>query len=209
MPITQQPWGQTADGIPVDLYTLTNANGLVTTIANYGGAVVTLQVPDRRGALGDVVLGFDSLEPYLARHPYFGVVVGRVANRTSYSRFTLNGHEYHVTPTHGPHHLHGGTQGFDRKVWAAQPGESANGPTLTLTYRSPDGEEGYPGNLDTQLVYTLTHDNALEISYDTVPDQDTVVNLTNHSYFNLAGQGDILDHIMTIDADFYTPMGEG
>jgi aldose 1-epimerase len=211
MGIEKQSWGQAGDGLPVDLYTLTNINGLVTTIATYGGAVVTLQVPDRAGALADVVLGFDTLEPYLSRHPYFGVIVGRVANRIGGARFTLNGHEYHLTKTHGDNHLHGGLHGFDQKVWAAEASETPGGPALILRSRSADGEEGYPGALDTQVVYTLTNDNALKIEYDAVPDQDTIVNLTNHSYFNLAGagSGDILGHELMIDADFYTPMGEG
>ncbi|MCW5880539.1 MAG: galactose mutarotase [Anaerolineae bacterium] len=207
MSITHTPWGQTADGTPVALYTLTNRHGVEARIATYGGIVVSLRVPDREGRLADVVLGFDSLEPYLARHPYFGALVGRVANRLGGARFTLNGVEYHVTRTHGENSLHGGLNGFDRQVWAAHASEMTDGPRLELAYLSPDGEEGYPGALDVHVAYTLTDDNALVIDYRATPDADTLVNLTNHSYFNLAGAGagDILDHVLTIHADAFTP----
>ncbi len=207
MSISHAPWGQTSDGTPVALYTLTNRDGLEARIATYGGIVVSLRAPDRDGRWADVVLGFDSLEPYLARHPYFGALVGRVANRLAGARFTLNGVEYHVTRTHGENNLHGGVNGFDRKVWAAHASEATDGPRLELTYLSPDGEEGYPGALDVHVTYSLTDDNALVIDYRATPDADTLVNLTNHSYFNLAGtgEGDILGHVLTIHADAFTP----
>lgn len=207
MSITRQGWGQTADGRAVDLYTLVNGQGIAASITNYGGAVVTLHVPDRDGRWADVVLGYDRLEPYLARHPYFGVIVGRVTNRTGGASFQLNGVEYHLAKNQGDNHAHGGFEGFDRKVWEAQPEETADGPRLVLTYLSPDGEEGYPGALHVRLVYTLTHDNALRIDYHAVPDQATIVSLTNHSYFNLAGAGagSVMDHILWLDADQYTP----
>ncbi len=207
MPTQTQPFGQTQQGVAVNLYTLTNAAGLEARITNYGGIIVSLRVLDRAGRLDDVVLGFDSLAPYLARHPYFGALVGRVANRTAHSRFTLNGVERHVTPTHGEHQLHGGPQGFDRGVWQARPSETVAGPSLELSHLSPDGDQGYPGNLQVTVTYTLTDDNALRIEYLAVPDQDTPVNLTNHSYFNLrgAGNGDILGHVLWLDADAYTP----
>lgn len=207
MSISHIPWGEAAGGAPVDLYTLINRHGVEARITNYGGIVVNLRVPDRDGHLADVVLGFDRLEPYLARHPYFGALVGRVANRLGGATFTLDGVEYHVTKTHGEDHLHGGINGFDRQVWAAHASETADGARLELAYHSPDGEEGYPGNLDINVTYTLTDDNALVIDYRATPDADTLVNLTNHSYFNLAGagEGDILGHVLTLHADAFTP----
>ncbi|MCW5853763.1 MAG: galactose mutarotase [Anaerolineae bacterium] len=207
MSIIQQEWGQTADGRAVDLYTLVNRQGVTTSITNYGGAVVTLHVPDREGNLADVVLGYDTLTPYLARHPYFGVIVGRVTNRTGGAMFYLNGVAYHLSKNAGQNHAHGGLEGFDRKVWGAQAEETAEGPSLVLTYLSPDGEEGYPGALRVQVIYTLTHDNALRIDYHAAPDQTTIVSLTNHSYFNLAGEGagSVMDHVLWLDADDYTP----
>lgn len=211
MSITQQGWGQTADGRGVDLYTLENGHGLRAQIATYGGILVTLQVPDRDGRAADVVLGFDTLEPYLARHPYFGALVGRVANRIGGAKFHLDGVEYHVTKTHGDNHLHGGLHGFDRQVWDAKAEETENGPRLTLSYLSPDGEEGYPGALRVQVTYTLTHDNALRLDYQAVPDRPTPISLTNHSYFNLAGEGNgtVLDHTLWLDADEFTPTNAG
>lgn len=189
MTIAKRPFGQTHDGTPVDLYTLTNSNGLHSTITNYGGKIVTLTAPDRHGTLADVVLGFDHLEEYLQPNPFFGTIVGRCANRMGNARFALNGVEYYLTPNEGTHHSHGGEIGFDKVLWAAEGAEGATGPQLTLRYDSADGEEGYPGTLAVTVQYTLTADNALRIEYEAVPDRDTIVSLTNHSYFNLAGAG--------------------
>ncbi len=209
--ITQQPFGSTREGVPVELFTLTNAHGLTTTITNYGGKVVTLFAPDRAGVLADVVLGFDDLAGYLAPNPFFGTLVGRYANRIRGARFTLNGIVHHLTPSEGGNSLHGGAVGFDKVIWDAHASEGANGPQLALTYRSRDGEEGYPGTLDVTVTYTLTNDDALDIRYDAVTDKDTVVNLTNHSYFNLAGAGagTILDHVLRINAAAFTPTDAG
>jgi aldose 1-epimerase len=207
--ITKSDFGQTADGTKVDLYTLTNAHGVVAKITNYGGIVTELHVPDKAGAMADVVLGFDDLKGYLGTHPFFGALVGRVANRIAKGRFTLDGKDYTLAVNNGPNALHGGEKGFDKRVWQAVTASGAGGaPALRLTYHSANGEEGYPGNLDATVTYTLTDDNALRIDYEAKTDQATPVNLTNHSYFNLAGQGHgtILDHVLMIAADYYTPV---
>lgn len=205
MNITRQPFG-TADGIPVELFTLSNDRGLSTAITNYGGRIVTLFAPDRAGVPADIVLGFDSLDGYVARNPFFGALVGRVANRTGRARFGLNGVEYALTPGDGGNHLHGGAKGFDKRAWHARTVQRPGAVGLVLTYLSADGEEGYPGNLLSTVTYTLTDENALVIDYDAVPDRDTIVSLTNHSYFNLAGagNGDVLGHELTLDADAIT-----
>jgi aldose 1-epimerase len=208
MKITQQPFGQTRDGVAVTLYTLTNDNGLEANITNYGGIIVSLFAPDQAGNRADVVHGFDSLDGYLGKHPFFGCAVGRFANRIAGGKFTLNGVEYTLALNNGPNHLHGGLQGFDKKVWASQPFEQAGAVGLTMRYRSPDGEEGYPGNLDVTMVYTLTAQNELKIEYTAAADQSTIINLTNHTYFNLAGKGDILGHQLMINADYFTPVNE-
>jgi len=206
MSVTKKPFGQMADGTPVDLYTLTNANGLQAKITTYGGAVVSLVVPDRGGKLADVVLGLETLEEYVEKSPYFGCIAGRYANRIAKGKFTLNGVEYTLAQNDGPNHLHGGNRGFDKVVWDAQE-KSGDGAGLGLTYLSRDGEEGYPGNLSVKVTYTLTDDDALRIDYLANTDADTIVNLTNHTYFNLAdgGAGDILGHELMIDADRFTP----
>jgi aldose 1-epimerase len=192
----------------VELYTLTNKNGLSTRITNYGATVVTLNVPDRSGRLADIVLGYDNVADYLTTAHYFGAIVGRYGNRIANGRFSLAGVEYSLAQNDGSNSLHGGVKGFDKVVWDAQQINSPDGPALELTYLSPDGEEGYPGNLSVKVVYTLTNDNALKIDYTATTDQDTVVNLTHHSYFNLAGHdsGDILGHELTINADRFTPV---
>ncbi len=207
----KEPFGQTQDGLPVDLWTLTNKNGVTVSITNYGGIVTALSVPDRTGAFKDVVLGFDALDGYLKGHPYFGAIIGRYGNRIAKGRFTLNGVEYKLAPNNGENHLHGGVRGFDKAVWSAREAPGPDGPALELTYLSKDGEEGYPGNLSVKVVYTLTDNNELRIDYTATTDKDTIVNLTNHSYFNLAGQGegDILGHEMTIFADKFTPVDAG
>jgi aldose 1-epimerase len=209
--ITKQPFGKTADGTPVDIYTLTNAKGMEARITNYGGIVVSLKTPDRNGKLDDVVLGFDALDSYLKGHPFFGALVGRYGNRIGKGRFEIDGKEYKLLVNNGENHLHGGAKGFDKKVWQAKSGKSADGPTLELKYTSADMEEGYPGKLDVTVVYTLTNDNGLKIDYTAKTDKPTHVNLTNHSYFNLAGagNGDILKHEMMINADRATKVDKG
>ena len=211
MSISHVPWGEAAGGAPVDLYTLINRHGVEARITNYGGIVVNLRVPDRDGHLADVVLGFDRLEPYLARHPYFGALVGRVANRLGGATFTLDGVEYHVTKTHGEDHLHGGINGFDRQVWAAHASETADGARLELAYHSPDGEEGYPGNLAAAVTYTLGDDNRLGVLFEATTDRPTIVNLCNHCYWNLAADParPILDHVLRINAARYLPVDPG
>jgi aldose 1-epimerase len=193
------------------MYSLTNANGLTAEIITFGGTITSLQVPDRDGKLVDVVLGYDNLGQYESQdNPYFGSVIGRYANRIAKGRFTLNGVEYTPAVNNGPNHLHGGIKGFDKVVWNAQVIEEADGPALKLTYLSKDGEEGYPGNLTCTVIYALTNDNELKINYEAVTDKATVVNLTNHSYFNLAGydSGDILGHELMLNADSFTPSDE-
>lgn len=197
-------FGRLADGTPVDLFTLTNAGGLVARITNYGTILTELHVPDREGRLGDVVLGFDNLKQYLAGHPYFGCTVGRVANRIARGRFQLDGRTYKLAVNNGPNHLHGGLKGFDKVVWRAEilPGAEA---AVRFTHTSPDGDEGYLGNLAVTVVMTLTRDHALAIDYTATTDQPTPVNLTNHTYFNLAGGGNVLGHELKLAARHYTP----
>lgn len=208
MKIKKEHFGTLTDGRAVALYTLVNDNGLKTTITSYGGIVVSLWVPDRDGTPGDVVLGFDTLDEYIKHNPFFGCLIGRYGNRIGGGRFTLDGVEYVLAQNNGPNHLHGGRQGFDKKLWDAQAIELPNGPALKLRYVSPDGEEGYPGTLSVEVVYTLTNDNALRMDYRATTDKPTLVNLTNHSYFNLsAGQAEtILDHELTLYADHFTPV---
>jgi aldose 1-epimerase len=205
--VEKKDFGKTADGTAVDIYTLTNANGMKAKIMTYGGIVTELHVPDRDGKLADVVLGFDDLKSYLAGHPHFGAVAGRVANRIAKGKFTLDGKEYKLAVNNGPNSLHGGKVGFDKKVWKAESFEGKDGVGVKMIYTSPDGEEGYPGTLTTTMTYTLTDKNELRIDYHATTDKPTIVNLTNHSYFNLAGHdsGNVLAHEMTIEADKYTP----
>ncbi|MCS7157212.1 MAG: galactose mutarotase [Blastocatellia bacterium] len=206
--VKKEIFGRTPDGEVVELYTLTNAKGMEVKITNYGGIVVSLRVPDRQGRFDDVVLGFDRLEDYLKGHPYFGAIIGRYANRIAAGRFVLNGVSYQLTLNEGQNHLHGGRKGFDKVVWKARPVRSARGIGVRLTYLSRDGEEGYPGNLAVTVTYLLTEENELRIEYTATTDRDTIVNLTHHSYFNLAGQGrrDILDHQLQINAQYFTPI---
>lgn len=207
----KQSFGKTAAGVDVDLYTLANGNGVEAAITTYGGIVVSLKTPDRAGLSSDVVLGFDSLDGYLKGHPYFGALIGRYGNRIAKGRFSLNGVEYKLAVNNGENHLHGGLQGFDKVVWKARDVSTPEAASLELTYLSKDGEEGYPGNLSVTVTYTLTAKNELRIDYLAATDKDTVVNLTNHSYFNLAGQGqgDILGHEVTINASRFLPVDAG
>ncbi len=208
MKIKKQSFGTLPDGAEVALYTLVNAQGMRVTITTYGGAVVSLTAPDRAGTYADVVLGFDALEGYLGLNPFFGCLVGRFGNRIAHGKFTLDGVEYTLALNDGANHLHGGVKGFDKRLWAARAFEAADGPALELTYTSADGEEGYPGALSVKVVYTLTDDNALRIEYTATTDKPTIVNLTNHSYFNLsAGAANtILDHALMLNADRFTPV---
>ncbi len=210
MNIKKQVFGKTAAGISPDLYSLTNANGLETQISNYGGIIVSLMAPDRNGKLEDVVLGFDSLNKYIEHSPYFGCLVGRYANRIANGKFTLNGLDYTFVQNDGQNHLHGGIKGFDKAVWQAEELKNGDEVGLQLSYLSQDAEEGYPGNLSVKVIYTLTNNNELKMEYFATTDQDTVVNLTNHSYFNLAGDksGDILGHELMIAAARFTPIDE-
>jgi aldose 1-epimerase len=206
--VRQEPYG-TADGKQVSLFRLTNRKGVEAKITNYGGIVVSLTAPDRKGQMDDVVLGFDTLDEYVAGNPpYFGALIGRYANRIALGRFRLNGVEYKLAANNDPNHLHGGVKGFDKVVWDARPLPARAGAALELTYLSRDGEEGYPGNLRARVVYTLTDRNELRIDYSATTDKDTVVALTHHSYFNLKGQGngDILDHQLTLNASRFTPI---
>jgi aldose 1-epimerase len=203
--ITEKSFG-TDDGVPITLYTLHNRNGVSVSICNYGGLVTSLKVPDKNGKFGDVVLGYNSLAGYLTSTPYFGALIGRYGNRIAKGKFTLDGQEYTLATNNGPNALHGGLKGFDKVIWQAHAVESESGPSLELTYFSKDGEEGYPGNLAVKAVYTLTDDNALKLEYTATTDKDTVVNLTHHSYFNLAGKGTVLGHVVMINADKFTPV---
>jgi aldose 1-epimerase len=203
-------FGKMADGTPVELYTLTNPQGLKVKIVTYGGIITELHVPDRNGKFEDVVLGFDNLQQYLDGHPYFGCITGRVANRIAKGKFTLDGKEYTLATNNGPNHLHGGNKGFDKAVWRAREDSRGDGVAVRLDHTSPDGDEGYPGTLRVTVVYVLTHKDELRIEYTATTDKATTVNLTNHTYFNLAGHGSgtVLDHELAIHADEYTPVDE-
>ena len=199
-------FGITADGTPVKVYALRNKNGMEADILTYGGIIQSLQVPDKNGKLGDVVLGYDYLSGYETNSPYFGALIGRYGNRIAKGHFTLDGITYTLATNNCPNTLHGGFKGFDKAIWHATPGSSALGQTLELTYVSHDGEEGFPGKLTVTALYTLTEDNSIRLDYTATTDHDTVVNLTQHSYFNLAGQGDILNHVVYLAADKFTPV---
>jgi aldose 1-epimerase len=204
--IIVKPFGRAPDGSEVNLYTLRNSNGMEVGICNYGGLVIFLKVPDRSGKFADVVLGYDNLPDYIKDSPYFGALIGRYGNRIAKGKFTLGGKEYTLAVNNGPNALHGGLKGFDKVVWEPRYLASLEGPALELVNVSKDGEEGYPGTLSVIAVYTLTEDNALKLQYTATTDKDTVVNLTHHSYFNLAGKGDILNHQVMIPADKFTPV---
>jgi aldose 1-epimerase len=206
MQVSKLPFGKTADGASVDIFTLRNKKGAEARILNYGGIVVSLTMPDRNGQMGDVTLGYDNLESYLKDSPFFGALVGRYGNRIARGKFTLNGKEYTLAINNGPNALHGGIKGFDKVIWEARTLPTTEGPALELRYVSKDGEEGYPGNLSVTAVYTLTENNALKIQYSASTDQETILNLTHHSYFNLAGKGDVLNYQVMIPADTFTPV---
>jgi aldose 1-epimerase len=209
--ITKANFGKTPDGQSVELYTLRNANGAEAAIMTYGGIVQKLTMPDKNGKLGDIVLGYDSLQGYIDKTPYFGALIGRYGNRIGGAKFSLEGKTYTLATNNGPNSLHGGMKGFDKVVWTAKPSIGVHGPQLVLAYFSKDMEEGFPGNLEVTAIYTLTDDNALKVEFNAKTDKPTVCNLTHHSYFNLAGQGngDILGHVVYINSDKTTPVDSG
>jgi aldose 1-epimerase len=212
--ISMRPYGM-VDGKSVNAYTLTNTNGLKMEVINYGGIITRLYVPDRNGKLEDIVLGYDDLASYVEANPYFGAIIGRVGNRIAHGKFTLDGKVYTLATNNAPGdipcHLHGGEKGFDKVVWSAVPSLEKGEASITFHYISADGEEGYPGNLDVKVTYRLTNANELVCEYEATTDKATVVNLTNHTYFNLAGagKGDILSHELMLNADRYTPVNAG
>jgi aldose 1-epimerase len=206
--VVSEAFGSLPSGTRIEAYTLTNSNGVEVRAITYGGIIVSLKVPDRNGELHDVVLGYDDLAGYLTESPYFGAIIGRYGNRIGGGRFVLDGQAYTLATNNGPNHLHGGIKGFDKVVWEAEPFEKADSVGVSFSYTSRDGEEGYPGNLVVTVTYSLTAENELVFDYHAVADKATPVNLTQHSYFNLAGaaSGDILDHELTINADSFTPV---
>lgn len=206
--ITKQAYGQLEDGRTVDQYQLKNTNGMAVEVITYGGIITSWTAPDKTGAYENVVLGYDSLTQYLASSPYFGAIIGRYGNRIAKGQFTLEATTYELATNDGPNHLHGGLKGFDKVLWSADTATSADGASLILRYESADMEEGYPGNLSVQVTYTLTTDDALQVDYEAATDKTTIVNLTQHSYFNLSGDFSqtILDHELMIAADQYLPV---
>ncbi|HCS49393.1 MAG: galactose mutarotase [Candidatus Aminicenantes bacterium RBG_19FT_COMBO_58_17] len=209
MNVQKQPFGETPDGTAVEIYTLTNDKGFKARVTTYGATLVSLEVPDRTGKLGDIVLGYDGLDGYIKNNPYFGSIVGRYGNRIAKGLFSLDGASYRLATNNGENHLHGGIKGYDKVVWKAEAVRETGVIGVKFSYLSRDGEEGYPGNLNLTVIYTLTNDNELKISYLATTDKATPVNLTHHSYFNLAGEGDVLAHELTINADAYTPVDAG
>jgi aldose 1-epimerase len=210
--ISKAAFGRTPDGASVEIYTLRNSSGMEARIMTYGGIVTSLKVPDKSGNFADVVLGFDNLDGYVnaayrKAMPYFGALIGRYGNRIALGKFTLDGTRYNLPVNNAPNTLHGGPKGFDKVVWSVEEAKvGEHGPKLELTYLSKDGEEGFPGNLTVHATYTVTEDNALQIKFKATTDKDTVCNLTHHSYFNLAGSGDVLGHVVYINADKFTPV---
>lgn len=216
MPLTpprlqKAEFGTTADGRIVDKYTIRNAHGAEMVVLTYGGIIQSLRMPDRTGAFDDVVMGFDSLAEYEKSSPYFGSLIGRVGNRIANGSFTLDGKTFTLAKNNGPNHLHGGIKGWDKVVWQAEPFQDKRGPGLLLTHTSPDGDEGYPGKVTAHVRYTLTSENELIVEYHATTDAPTIINLTQHSYFNLGGgkTADILGHELLINADRYTPVNDG
>ncbi len=210
MSVEKSFFGSMQDGTVINLYRLRNKSNMSVGIINYGGIIVDINVPDRNGHIDDVNLGYDNLKQYLERGQYFGALIGRHGNRIENSEFDLNGITYRLAKNDGKNHLHGGNRGFDKVVWQAEIIDNEGVQSLQLSYMSPDGEENYPGNLDVKVLYTLTEDNGLRIDYNAISDKDTVINLTNHAYFNLSGHasGGILDHQIMIDADHFTVIND-
>jgi aldose 1-epimerase len=209
--IKKELFGKTAEGCPVEIYALTNKRGIEARIMTYGGIIVSLKTPDKNGKFDDIVLGYDDLQSYLKASPYFGALIGRYGNRIARGSFALEGVQYQLAVNNGANHLHGGVKGFDKQIWTARVLASGDAPRLELSYSSHDGEEGYPGNVSVKVTYALTDDNGLKIDYEATADKDTIINLTNHSYFNLAGagKGDILKHELMLNADRFTPVDAG
>ncbi len=210
MRLQQEPFGETTDGRAVTQFHLSNANGIAVSLIDYGAIITAVHVPDRNGETANIALGFESLDGYLDRHPYFGAICGRYANRIARGKFSLDGTEYTLATNNEPNHLHGGDNGFDKALWHAEPFETDDTSGVGFTYESPDGEEGYPGALTTTVIYTLTDNDELKIEYEATSDQATPVNLTNHCYWNLAGAGSgtVLDHMLTLNCDRYLPVDE-
>ena len=207
MSIEKSSFGKIADGTEIFRYTCTNQHGLKLQVMTYGATVTAMDVPDKDGNLSNVTLGFDSLDGYLSRHPYFGSTVGRFCNRIGAGKFSIDGADYQLATNNGPNHLHGGEKGFDAVVWDAEEIEAADTVGVKFMYRSPDGEEGYPGNVDVTAIYSLNNDNEVTMKFSAMTDKATPINLTNHCYWNLggAGSGVVLEHDLTIPADWYLP----
>ncbi len=206
--VTKSAYGTTQDGQAVDMYTITNSHGVEIKAITFGGIITSLQVPDKNGKMADVVLGFDKLGPYEENKPYFGAIIGRYGNRIANGEFKLDGKTYNLPKNDGPNTLHGGTKGFNKVVWKAEPFEKKDSAGVIFIYTSPDGDQGFPGNLKTKVTYTLNNNNELTFDYEATTDKATPVNLTQHSYFNLDGEGngDILDLVLTLNADNFTPV---
>ena len=206
--VTRSAFGRLPDGHGVDVYTLANAQGIEVRVMTYGAIITVVRTPDRVGHVEDIALGFDNLAGYLSEHPYFGALVGRYANRVARGQFTLDGTTYHLALNNGPNSLHGGLRGFDKVLWSAEPFSNGNAAGVTLRYASADGEEGYPGTMHVRVTYTLNSRDELDVDYEATTNKPTVVNLTQHSYWNLHGEGrgDILDHLVEIDASYFTPV---
>lgn len=210
MALMKEPVGKTPDGTVVDRYTMTNSHGMRVAMLTYGAMLTSVETPDRQGRIENIVLSLDSLQDYFNGHPYMGSTVGRFGNRIAKGRFSLLGKEYKLATNNGPNHLHGGNRGFDKIVWHAEPVETADSIGLIFSLESPDGDEGYPGKLKVQAVYTLNDANELNIEYTATTDAPTIVNLTNHAYWNLsAGASNVLNHELTLNADRYLPVDAG
>jgi len=203
-----KPFGTTPDGAEITLFTLSNDRNLEVSIINFGGAITSIKVPDRNGVTGDVVLSYDTLDEYVRNPRFFGGLIGRHANRIANGKFSLNGVAHQLAQNNGANHLHGGNKGYDKRVWSVEGRRPGDSVAVRLTYLSKDGEENYPGNLKASVDYMVNNDNELKIEYRATTDNDTIVNLTNHSYFNLAGRGDILEHQLMINADSFTPVSK-
>ncbi|WP_394190026.1 aldose epimerase family protein [Pseudoalteromonas atlantica] len=204
-----QAYGKLSDQTPINQVTLTNSNGVSVDVINYGGIITRIETPDSNGNMGNIVLGMDNLEDYTNSSTYFGAIIGRFGNRIANGQFSLNGTDYQLATNDGDNHLHGGVQGFDKKVWTMAPFSTENSAGVTLSLVSPDGDQGYPGELTTQVTYTLTNKNTLDMQFVATTNKPTIINMTQHSYFNLAGKGDILDHQMQINSSAITPVDGG
>jgi len=204
-----QAYGKLSDQTPINQVTLTNSNGVSVDVINYGGIITRIETPDSNGNMGNIVLGMDNLEDYTNSSTYFGAIIGRFGNRIANGQFSLNGTDYQLATNDGDNHLHGGIQGFDKKVWTMAPFSTENSAGVTLSLVSPDGDQGYPGELTTQVTYTLTNKNTLDMQFVATTNKPTIINMTQHSYFNLAGKGDILDHQMQINSSAITPVDGG